>query len=355
MARRSDGRRRWPRSAAMRRRAAAAEDATAQDITHPWPITESPGGKDFIDFDEDLARATSSIPCTTAMTTSSSSSATRPPASDRARAATPISTPSASSRAATGRDIQKVGTTTFRPPLVPEKFAASCRPRLRADAPHGDARPPRRALARTMMVAGLWMRPAYYGPREERARGDRARGARRARKCRHDRRLDAGRARHARAGCGRLHRPHVHLGLRQAAGRPRALCADDRPDRRHHRRRRRRRLHERHFYVTATTGAVDQVYRQMAGGMRNGGWMSTSPTSPPPMPASTSPARRRARVIEKLDSDIDFSRRGIPLYGSAGRQARRHSGARAARRLRRRAGLRDPLPRRASARRCGTR
>ena len=23
-------------------------------ITHPWPITKSPGGKDFVDFDEDL-------------------------------------------------------------------------------------------------------------------------------------------------------------------------------------------------------------------------------------------------------------------------------------------------------------
>ena len=30
------------------------EDEGAAGITHPWPITQSPGGKDFIDFDEDL-------------------------------------------------------------------------------------------------------------------------------------------------------------------------------------------------------------------------------------------------------------------------------------------------------------
>ena len=77
------------------------------------------------------------------------------------------------------------------------------------------------------------------------------------------------------------------------------------------------RLHERHFYVTATTGAVDQVYRQMT-------WFnvameastSTSPTSPPPMRASTSPGRRRARVIEKLDSDIDFSAAAFPYMAA---------------------------------------
>ena len=78
--------------------------------------------------------------------------------------------------------------------------------------------------------------------------------------------------------------------------------------------------------------------------MRNGRWTSTSPTSPPPMPASTSPARTRATVIEKLDSDIDFSAAAFPYMAARVGHARRHSGAHPARRLRRRAGLRDPLP-----------
>ena len=168
-----------------------------------------------------------------------------------------------------------------------------------------------------MMPAGLWYRPAYYGTAERRDGRDRGRGARGARGRRHDRRQHAGRARGARPRCRRVPRAHLHLRLRQAAGRPRALrCSpDDRPARH----RRRRRLPPRR--ATGSTsrrrprGVDARLPVDAALERASGGSTSTSPTSPPPMPASTSPAPAPRQVLERLDGDIDLSaRRPSPIW-----------------------------------------
>ena len=136
--------------------------------------------------------------------------------------------------------------TTQRPPYTPEKFGHMAgrvfEPERRTAMHHRHLE-----LGAQMMPAGLWWRPAYYGKPADRETAIRDEVHERAQQCRADRRLDPRRARCARAGCGRVPEPHVHLRLRQAAGRPLALRADDRPGRRRHRRRRRLPLPRRAF------------------------------------------------------------------------------------------------------------
>ena len=172
------------------------------------------------------------------MTTSSSSSATRQWVSARARGATPTSTPSGSSRTRPANRSR---------PSAPRPSGRRWCPRSSPTSPAASFEPVRHTamhhrhveLGARMMVAGLWLRPAYYGPKETSATAIEAE------------------VRAVREGVGmidvstlggldmrgpdaaELDRPHVHLGLCQAAGRPRPLCPDDRPDRRRHRRRRR--------------------------------------------------------------------------------------------------------------------
>ena len=76
------------------------------------------------------------------------------------------------------------------------------------------------------------------------------------------------------------------------------------------------RLHERHYYVTATTGAVDQVYRQMT--WFNAQWkMDVDVANVTAAYAGINLAGPQARtVIEKLDSDIDFSAAAFPYMAA---------------------------------------
>jgi sarcosine oxidase subunit alpha len=72
------------------------------------------------------------------------------------------------------------------------------------------------------------------------------------------------------------------------------------------------RLHDQHFYVTATTGAVDQVYRLM--GFWNQQWrLDVDIANVTAAYAGINIAGPNARaVIERLDSDIDFSATAFP-------------------------------------------
>ena len=112
------------------------------------------------------APATSSIPCTTVMTTSSSSSATRPRGFDPVQALHAnlntirmVARPPAATSKGRHNDVP--------PPLVAEKFghlAGRSYEPTRLTAMHDR----HLALGARMMPAGLWLRPAYYGPKEER-------------------------------------------------------------------------------------------------------------------------------------------------------------------------------------------
>jgi sarcosine oxidase subunit alpha len=72
------------------------------------------------------------------------------------------------------------------------------------------------------------------------------------------------------------------------------------------------RLHDRHFYVTATTSAVDQVYRAMT--WFNVQWkMDVDIANVTAAYAGVNLAGPRARqVVQQLDGDIDFSAGAFP-------------------------------------------
>ena len=106
----------------------------AAAITHPYPIFTDRQGKDFIDFDEDLHVKdivnTVKDGYDDIQLVKRYSTAGLGPSQGRHANLNTIRVVGA----VTGKSIEAIGTTTFRPPLVPEKFAHS-RARLRASAP----------------------------------------------------------------------------------------------------------------------------------------------------------------------------------------------------------------------------
>jgi sarcosine oxidase subunit alpha len=198
--------------------------------SHPWPIFPHPKGKDFVDFDEDiqvadivnsvregydhieLVKRYSTVGMGPSQGRHSSVNAARLTAE------------------ATGLPPEAVGHTTARPPFAAEKMGALA----------GRAFEPVRLTAMhhrhveagaQMMPAGLWLRPAYYGPRSERARLIREETL--------NVRGNVGLIDVSTLGgievCGPdaadFPRAPLHLRLQETGGRPIALCADDRRDR----------------------------------------------------------------------------------------------------------------------------
>jgi sarcosine oxidase subunit alpha len=167
-----------------------------------------------------------------------------------------------------------------------------------------------------MMPAGLWMRPAYYG-----AKGDAQRAIERE-------------VRAVREGVGMIDvstlgglevrgpdaaafvdRMYTWAYEKQQIGRARyalmtdqtGVVIDDGVA---------ARLHERHYYVTATTSAVDQVYRQMT--WFNVQWkMDVDVANVTAAYSGINLAGPKSReVIQKLASDIDFSAEAFPYMAA---------------------------------------
>ena len=217
----------------------APPDALASQITHPWPIFPHPKGKDFVDFDEDLevkdiskrgAGRLRRRPAAQALLHARHGAEPGPALERRrdppARARPPAGASRRSARPRRGR------------PTSPEKFAHLAG-RGFDPVRHTAMHHRHLELGARMMVAGAWLRPAYYGAKEDAEALIAAEVRAVPRQRRPDRRVDARRPRHPRAGRRRVRGAHVHLGLPQAAGRPGALRADVRRDGRDHRRRRR--------------------------------------------------------------------------------------------------------------------
>ncbi len=291
-----------------------AADPGAAVITHPFPIFTSASDKDFVDFDEDL-------------TTKDIVNTVKDGYDDIQlvkRYSTEGFGPSQGRHAhlntirlvakATSKPIASVGTTTFRPPLVPEKFAQLAgrgfEP-VRHTAMHGR----HLELGARMMVAGLWLRPAYYGSEAEAARAiaDEVGAVR----------TGAGLIDVSTLGGLDIRGPDAALFVdrmytwayeKQAIGRARyalmtdqaGVIIDDGVA---------CRLHERHFYVTATTGAVDQVYRQMT--WFNTQWkLDVDIANVTAAFAGVNVAGPNAReIVTRLGTDIDFSKEAFPYMG----------------------------------------
>ena len=282
---------------------------------HPWPIYPHPKGKEFVDFDEDLQIADISGAVaegydhielvkrysTVGMGPSQGRHSALPTARLVAQAA--------------GRDVIEVGTTTSRPPVGGPKFAHFAGRRfepLRRTAMHHRHL---EAGAR-MMPAGDWLRPAYYGLSDQRESCIREEAV----NVRENvglidistlggldvRGPDAGEF---------LERIYTFAYKKQPVGRARyvLMCdqtgaiIDDGVA---------CRLEEQHFYVTATTGGVEGVYRNML--WWNAQWrLDVDIANVTAAYCGVNIAGPRSReVLARLCDDVDLSAQAFPYMGA---------------------------------------
>ncbi len=291
-----------------------ATDPGAASITHPYPIFKSAKGKEFIDFDEDLSikDIINSVKdgYDDIQLVKRYSTAGLGPSQGRHANLNTIRVVSA----VTGKPPEVIGTTTFRPPLVPEKFAHMAG---RAFEPTRLTSMHRRheELGAQFMTAGLWMRPAYYGPKDNAARAieDEVRTVRN----------NAGLIDVSTLGgldirgpdaAAFIDRMYTWAYEKQLVGRARytlmtdiaGVVIDDGVA---------CRLAPNHYYVTATTSAVDQVYRAMT--WFNVQWkMDVDVANVTAAYSAVNLAGPKARdIVQSLASDIDFSKDAFPYMG----------------------------------------
>lgn len=301
---------------AGRGEAHSVTDSSAGAITHPWPMPELAGEqtKNFVDFDEDLTARDiigsvedgyNDIQLVKRYSTAGLGSS-------QGRHAN-LNTIRLVAKA-TGRSIEAVGTTTFRPPLVPEKFghlAGRGFEPTRLSAMH------RRHVeaGAQMMPAGLWLRPAYYGPKPNAAAAIAAEvSAVRNAVGMIDVSTLGGLEIRGPDAAAFLERAYTFSFAKQQVGRARyalmtdetGVIIDDGVA---------CRLHERHFYVTATTSAVDQVYRLMT--FWNQHWrLDVDIANVTSGYAGLNIAGPKSRaVLQSLETDIDLAAEAFPFMG----------------------------------------
>ena len=288
------------------------DDATSANF--PWPIFPHPKGKDFVDLDEDLQVA-DIINATRdgyehVQLVKRYSTVGMGPSQGRHSAL-------ATARLvadATGRSVAETGVTTARPPFAPELIAhnagRSFYPERRTPMHHRHLE-----AGAQMLLAGAWMRPAYYGPEGERDR------------CMQEEAV------HVREHVGVvdvstlggldirgpdagefLNRMYTYAFIKQPVGRSRyvlmtneqGVVIDDGVA---------CRMHEHHYYVTATTGGVDRVYLNMLRwnaqwrldvdiGHVTNAWCGVNIAGPD-----------SRVVLEKVCQDVDLSLAGFPYMG----------------------------------------
>lgn len=290
--------------------AAVAPDG--QGLTHPQPIFPHPKGKDFIEFDEDVqvrdivdaaAMGWDSIQLLKRFTTAgmgpSQGKLTNALVQKALGTATGITPP-------------VVGTITVRPPVIGEKMGQLAgrgfEPKRLTAMHHQHV-----AAGAKMMVAGTWMRPAYYGPDAETAILAEVRAARQGVGMIDVSTLGKLEVRGPEAGAF-LERIYTWTYDKLAVGRVRyalmldetGAIIDDGVA---------ARLHEQHFYVTATTGGVDRVFRLMQ--FFNAQWrMRVDIANVTAAHAGLNLIGPRAReVLAALGADVDISREGFPYLG----------------------------------------
>ncbi len=280
-------------------------------VNFPWPIFAHPKGKDFVDFDEDLqvrdiVNATK-IGYRDIQLVKRYSTVGMGPSQGR-HSALPTARLVAS---CTQRSVSETGVTTARPPFEAEKLAHVAG---RAFDPYRQTPMHRRHLeaGATMMPAGIWQRPAFYGEAAQRNR------------CMQEEAL------HVRNKVGLidvstlggldirgpdaaelLNRMYTFAFLKQPISRSRyalmtnehgvviddGVCA---------------RFADKHFYVTATTSGVDRIYQQML--KWNAQWRLNVDIANVTAAISAvnlaGPDSRK--VLEQVCSDLDLSPEGFP-------------------------------------------
>lgn len=280
-------------------------------VNHPWPIFPHPRGHEFVDFDEDLQikdiEGAISQGYADVQLIKRFSTVGMGPSQGRHSA---LATARLAARA-TGRSVAETGVTTARPPVTPEKLGVlagrSFEPIRHTPMHHRHLE-----AGATMMPAGQWLRPSHYGPAEAQS------------SCREKEALNV------RGNVGLidvstlggieirgpdapefLNRMYTFAFLRQPVGRSRYLLMtneagvviDDGVA---------CRLAEDHYYVTATTGGADNVYRQML--WWNAQWrLEVDVANVTAAWCGVNIAGPRSReVMHKVCDDIDLSPEGFP-------------------------------------------
>lgn len=301
--------------------AIAGLNGTAADIApvsascafrqYGWPLFAHPKGKEFVDLDEDLQirdiiNATRHGYRDIQLVKRFSTLGMGP--SQGRHSALPAARLVAE---ATQRTVSETGVTTARPPFVAESLSLLAG---RGFDPYRQTPMHQRhlALGASMMPAGHWARPAFYGRPEDRNASMQAE------------------ALAVRTGVGLidvstlggielrgpdaaelLNRIYTFAFLKQPVGRTRyatmaseqGVIIDDGVS---------CRLGEAHFYVTATTSGVDRVYQQML--KWNAQWrLDVDITNVTAAYCAVNLAGPKAReVLSKVCDDIDISPEGFP-------------------------------------------
>ncbi len=282
--------------------------------SHPWPIFPHRKGKDFVDFDEDLqvkdllhgaADGYDDIELLKRYTTVGMG-----PSQGKHSAVAAVRILAKE----TGRDLDGMSVTTQRPPFIPEKFGHMAgrvfEPERRTAMHHRHI-----DLGAKFMPAGLWWRPAYYGKPAEREAAIREEVL--------NVRNNVGLIDVSTLGgldvrgpdaAELLNRMYTFTYTRLPVGRSRYVLMTDQAGaviddgvacR----------FHGEHFYVTATTGGVDGVYRTML--FWNAQWrLNVDVANVTGAYAGVNIAGPRSReVLRKLCTDIDLSPAAFPYLG----------------------------------------
>ncbi len=290
-------------------------DKGDQGINFPWPIFPHPKGKEFIDFDEDLHYADIVNACADGYAelelVKRYSTVGMGPSQGRHSA---LATARVVAEA-TQRTVAQIGVTTARPPFAaeklgvlagrsfePERFTAMHHRHLEAGA--------------TMMPVGLWWRPAFYGPRERREECIRQEVlAIRNNIGLIDVSTLGGLEVRGPDAAEFLNRMYTFAYLKQPIDKARYLLMtneagviiDDGVA---------ARLAEDHFYLTATTGGVDAVYRAML--WWNAQWrLDVDITNVTAAYAGINIAGPKSReVLAKRCHDVDLSAEAFPAVAA---------------------------------------
>ncbi|MEX0923110.1 MAG: FAD-dependent oxidoreductase [Rhodovibrionaceae bacterium] len=286
----------------------------AEGINYPWPIFPHPEGKDFVDFDEDqtvkdvinaVADGFEDVELMKRYTTVGMG-----PSQGRNSALNSVRL----TNKANGRGVSGSTTTTQRPPFKPESFGHLA----------GRSFDPERLTAMhhrhveagaQMMLAGAWYRPAYYGRKADRLACIEAE----ARNVRNnvgmiDVSTLGGLEVRGPDAAEFMNRMYTWAYKKQKVGRARYLLMSDQTGavvddgvacR----------FSEQEFYVTATTGGVDGVYRAML--RWNAEWrLKVDVANVTGAYAGFNIAGPNSRkVLEKLDCDMDLTAEGFPYMG----------------------------------------
>jgi sarcosine oxidase subunit alpha len=283
-------------------------------VNHPWPIFPHPHGKDFVDFDEDLqvkdiVNAVKDGYRELELVKRFSTVGMGPSQGRHAALATARLV-----ARETGRTVAEIGVTTARPPFGPERLGVlagrSFEPERLTAMHHRHLE----AGAR-MMPAGLWWRPAYYGAKDarEQAMNEEARAVRSNLGMIDVSTLGGLEVRGPDAG-EFLERMYTWSYAKQQVGRARYLLMtndagtviDDGVA---------CRFAEDHYYVTATTGGVDRVYRTML--WWNAQWrLDVDIANVTAAYAGVNVAGPKSRdMLQPLVPDVDLSAAAFPYMG----------------------------------------